>query len=257
MERNALRPIDLVQLNTAELVSFGDVENLEKALAHKRVGFIYDADGIIVNLPASVVPDFNRLTGLKYHPSLIENWKSLQDEVVMRASKKHLAGVAQNGWYDVGLVKIAPAYIYGLRLAKLTLGIWGPANNFVLTARTKYPELAPATREWFSEKLPKMRTGNIKFNHKKGPEVAELAMRLDWLVYFEDSSENIEDVLAGEQPVKNCTVVQVPLGKIQPDFFHDQLIVVNRYPQLIQEMYPAYRLVKEAAERAGYDVAQY
>ena len=94
------------------------------------------------------------------------------------------------------------------------------------------------------ENLLIRQTEEIKEAQFKVDEIGKAAERARWVVFLDDSTKYIKGVL--DSGITNCLAINVPLGVIKPDFKHDRLVTIGRYPYELQGMYPLLYSINKA-----------
>jgi hypothetical protein len=131
-----------------------------------------------------------------------------------------------------------------------TIHYQGPQNNFVLTSRESY--FKPSTFRWVAKQYPGIPKENVlirdvdtvKPTFFKADNLARHAKSAPWVVLVDDSTKYIQAAL--DAGIPNLLAINIPLGKTMPEFSHKQLVVIKRYPEEIQAMYPFYNAVDRA-----------
>lgn len=216
---------------------------------------VYDADGIIINSLEVVFAKFAQRTGIEIPLAEIDRWNMLTHVATTKNMPEKVVASAEEDWYKPEVLAFAPRHLFSKPLVNLTLKHVGEERNYILTARNS--DFRDATYQWFGQVIPGVRKDNILIRDEKCKmepaeykvsQLRRLAKEASWVIFIEDTIEYIETAL-NEGP-ENCLVVNVPLGLMAPDFEHERLIVVGRYPNKIQGMYPTYRLFKDAIRKA-------
>lgn len=228
----------------------GDLEFFEKVLRNPETIFVYDVDGILSNSPKIVLKRFTEKTGIRTNPTEIDRW----DYLTNLAKSAGLTGDnlknAETDWYEPEVLGAAQKYLYITPVVGKTLKYYSPGRNFALTSRE--PRLTESTLGWFSWKIPNFKTENIliRTNPKDDPSkfkvdnLVRLARTAPWVVFIDDHTDFAKAAVQAD--IANCLVINAPLGKIVPDFRHKRLIVIKRYPEYLQAMYPLLFLVDRA-----------
>ena len=228
----------------------GNIDLLEKVFQNPETVFVYDIDGILADSPKIVLKKFTEKTGIKTDPAEIDEWNYLTN----LAKNAGLGGEhiknAEVDWYEPEVLAVAQKYLYITPVLEKTLKYYGPARNFALTSRD--PKLTEVTLKWFLWKIPKFKTENIliRTNPESGPSkfkvdnLIRLARKAPWVVFIDDHTDFAEAAVQADIP--NCMVINIPLGKTMPDFRHERLIVIKRYPEYLQAMYPLMFMVDRA-----------
>lgn len=232
----------------------GNWDLFKEAVRNPKTIIVYDADLTLINLAKNVGENFYKKHGIKIDINDYDSWtyltKVAKENKLSKGKIKH----AEDGWYNADLIKRAHRYLYIKPLVNKTISLYGQKNNYVLTARN--PDLRKATEESFKRELPLILFENILMrkdggiiSHEdtaiyKAGELERLSKMAPWVVFVDDSITFIRTAL--NSGIKNLLVVNVPFGKMQPDFCHDQLIVIDRYPSMEQGMYPLMDLFDRA-----------
>jgi hypothetical protein len=234
----------------------GNWDLFQKVLQNPETIFVYDIDGIWANSPKIVLKRFTEKTGIKTNPAEIDEWNYLTNLVKKAGLDGDYIKNAEVDWYEPEILAFAQKYLYITPVIDKTLGYYGPARNFALTSRD--PKFKESTTDWVSWKIPKFKTENIliRSDSETNPSVFKvdnlirLASNAPWVVYIDDHTEFTK--AAVEANISNCLVVNIPLGKIMPDFRHDRLIVIKRYPEYLQAMYPLMFMIDKALVAQSY-----
>jgi hypothetical protein len=246
--------MERLKFNLPDYLYYGDWDFLKSAVNNKNNIFIYDIDGILINSTEPVFSNFNRLTGLDVRPTQIDGWDSLTNFARANNLSEELVLNAEDGWYDEEVLKEAQRYLYIKPVVRMTIGLTGQERNCILTSRN--PNLRDVTIRNIRQEFPFFLEENIYIRSEayelsesafKAQVVSEKSVNVPWVILFEDSTKYVERVLLDGPD--NCIVINVPLGKIRPNFVHERLFVVGRYPDDKQGMYPLYKFMKEALGR--------
>lgn len=237
----------------------GNWEFFQKVLSNPKTIIVYDIDGILLNSPDIVLKRFTEKTGIKTNPAEIDRWDYLtslaKNEGLSEDEVKH----AEDGWYDPMVLSEAKRYLYIRPVIRKTVSYHGPDHNFVLTSRNPY--LKQSTIESFDTHLPEIKTKNILIRESGGIDktvsaafkvenLRALAKIAPWILFVDDSVDFCEAVIKAD--IENCVVVNIPLGKIMPDYRHERLIVIKRFPDEIQAMYPLMFMLDKALVAQSY-----
>jgi len=160
---------------------------------------------------------------------------------------------ADDDWFKPEVLRVAQKYLYIRPVVEKTVNYYGPGRNFVLTSRNPY--LKQSTIDYYADEFPKIRSENILIREDGGIDMAHsagfkvknlkaLAEIAPWVVFVDDSTDFTKAVIDANIP--NCLVINIPLGKTMPDFRHERLIVIKRYPEYLQAMYPLMFMVDRA-----------
>lgn len=230
-----------------------NIHYLKSALADPETIFIFDADGIIVNSPAEVYRIFNTKVSsfdVTVNPMDADHFHYLTKIAKLNNLPQEVIEKAEEDWYkNMPLYRSEP-YDGMRKVVDETIGLSGRNRNYVLTARM--PKLSRATHLWFCLNLPKKipqdnilirgKNSSVKSDAFKVGKIKEKAETTTWVVFFDDSTKFVKSV--SDANIDNCVVVNVPIGKIRPDFSHERLIVLGRYPEKEQSMYPLLDLIR-------------
>ena len=234
----------------------GNWELFEKVLSNPKTIFVYDIDGILANSPKIVLKKFTEKTGIRTNPAEINEWNYLTN----LAKKAGLGGEhiknAEVDWYEPEVLAVAQKYLYITPVVEKTLKYYGPARNFALTSRD--PKFTETTLEWVVRKIPKFKTENILIrtdskddaSRFKVDNLIRLAGKAPWVIFIDDHVDFAEAAVQADIP--NCLVINAPLGKTMPNFRHERLIVIKRFPEDIQAMYPLLFMVDKALVAQSY-----
>jgi hypothetical protein len=220
----------------------GNWELFEKAVRSPETVFVYDIDGILANSPKVVLKRFTEKTGLATNPTEINEWNYLTNIAKKGGLGKEFIKDVETDWYEPDILKLSQKYLYITPAVEKTLKYYGPDRNFALTARD--PVFKESTIDWFSRQVPEFKSENIFIRKDKkissavfkSGNLASLAKAAPWVVYVDDSIEFTKAALDAD--IKNCLVVNIPLGKIMPDFRHERQFIIKRYPDELQAVYP-------------------
>ena len=256
MER---KPYDLDKLFV------GNYELFTEVVRNPKTIFVYDADLILINLAKIVTDDFCKKYGINVDLNDYDSWRYLTKLAEENGLSKNEIEHAEDGWFSPDLIRIANRYLYIKPLLNRTVSLYGPKNNFVLTARN--PGLRDATLENFKRELPMILPENILMrksggitSHEdtavyKAGELERLSKIAPWVVFIDDSITFVKTAL--DRNIDNLVVVNVPFGKMNPDFKHDMFIIINRYPDSHQGMYPLMDVFNRATAGMKPLVAHY
>ena len=228
----------------------GDLELFDKVLQNPETVFVYDIDGILANSPKVVLPRFTAKTGIRTNPAEINEFGYLTGLAKKAGLPDEIADNVEADWYNPEILALAQKYLYMTPVVDKTLSYYGPERNFSLTSRN--PKFKESTPEWFSRKYPKFKKENILMRDDdtidslffKVENLARLSKAAPWVVYLDDDTRYAKAAIDADIP--NCLVINIPLGRIVPDFRHERLIVIKRYPEYLQAMYPLLFLVDRA-----------
>ena len=199
-----------------------------------------------------VFSNFRNKTGIDVQPHEVDGWEFLKRVSIKNNLKQDIIDTAEDDWYRSDVLENSSRYIYARPIVRMTVNKYGIDRNLVLTSREHH--LRSATENWMTEHIPiptsnlliRERSSLLKGKEFKVKEVKEKSQLADWVVFIDDSTDFIRGVL--ESGVKNCLAINVPQGLVKPDFNHEHLIVIGRYPEESQAMYPLYTYIKTALE---------
>lgn len=204
----------------------------------------YDGDGILFNSPEVVLKDFTNKTGIATHQKNIDDWNYLAILAEKNGYSIAEADDLQCGWYSPTILAEAKRYLYMKPVVAETIKRFGSERNFVLTARK--PELTDSTRYSLKKNYPEIVLENLLIRDKTNMDIEssvfksrilkEKAELAPWVILVDDTSENMEAAI--EAKIDNLLMIYIPLGKINVDFKHPQLITIKRFPDESQSMYP-------------------
>ncbi|MCX6705104.1 MAG: hypothetical protein NT162_02085 [Candidatus Woesebacteria bacterium] len=235
----------------------GDEDLFQKILRNPETIFVYDIDGILANSAKIVYKRFTEKTGVEALPYKIDRWDYLtelsKDAGLDEDTIKH----AEDEWFKSEILGTSQRYLYIGPVVEKTVNYYGADKNFVLTSRNPY--LKDSTIDWFAKEFPKIKKENIFIRGSGGIDLVNsakfkveklqmLARKAPWVVFVDDSTDFVKAVL--DDGIKNCLVVNIPQGKIMPDFEHERLIVIKRFPDEIQAMYPLMYAIDKALDVA-------
>jgi len=234
----------------------GDWDLFKEVLQNRKTVFAYDMDGILANSAKIVLNRFSEKTGIAAKPFEIDGWDFLTKLARRSGLSEDVIKHAEDDWFNAEVLKDAQRYLYIRPVVQKTVSFYGSRNNFVLTSRNH--TLTESTYAWFSKKLPEIHYINI-IMRKEGDLRKPVAFKVDnltnlaetapWVVFIDDHIDFIKGAL--EAGIPNCLVVYIPLGKIMPDIRHKRLIVIKRYPNEIQAMYPLMDAIGRATSQNG------
>lgn len=223
----------------------GNWEIFCEAVKNPKTIFVYDIDGILINSTKDVFEDFTRKTGVYAHPAELDRFNYLTYLARLANLPEGLVATAEDGWYDPKILRVSKKYFYIKPVVDKTLSFYGPDRNFVLTSRN--PGLKDATLVSIREQFPEFNEGNILITKDdeadravfKARNLKVLAKNAPWVVFVDDSVDFVKAALGNG--TQNCVVVNIPMGKITPDFEHERLMQIKRFPVVLQAMYPFMR----------------
>jgi hypothetical protein len=216
---------------------------------------MYDLDGVLADSADSVFRDFENENQIRVYPYKIDSWEYLTYIAKTSNLSDSQISNAESGWYDPEILGRAKRYSYTRPLVSLTMKLAGVDNNFVLTSRnSNIPMMKDKTNSWINKHFGKFPDENrliwdpnsgMKASEFKAEEIKKRAKMFDWVVFMDDSGRYTKAAL--NVGCENILAINIPLGVIKPSFDHERLIVVGRYPEESQSMYPLYWAFKKAA----------
>jgi hypothetical protein len=236
--------------NLSELF-IGNEKLFQEVLQNPKTIFVYDIDGIISNSPKIVLKNFREKNGINVSAAEIDGWNYLTNVAKKSGLDEETVKNAEKDWYDADVLLKSQRYLYIKPVIQMTMRHYGPERNFVLTSRNF--TLDDSTFNWFKREAPEIRLENILIRKKGDTRSAEvfkvenlkyLAERAPHVVFVDDSIDFVKAVL--DDGIKNCLVINIPQGKIMPDFAHERLIIIKRFPDKLQAMYPFFDAVRRA-----------
>lgn len=234
----------------------GNWDLFKEAVNSPNVVFVYDADGIIIDSPASVLLEFALKNRVRTDKQEIDRWNYLTYIAQTAGLDETVIKSAEDGWYKSEVLLEAPRYLYIRPVIDETISIAGIDKNFVLTSREPHlKESTLASLRIHAPEIPEKNIlirsvdeANVKPTDFKVNCIKKLAEKASWIVFIEDSTKYIKSVL--DSGPENCLAINVPLGKIRPDFAHERLIVVERFPKRHQGMYVLLDMLSKARQDA-------
>ena len=220
----------------------GDKSLFKEAFSNPESIIFYDMDGILADTPKVVHKKFSLDNNLDAKPSEINSWDYLTKLAIVAGLDSDKIKHAEDDWYKAEILSQAQNYLYINPVLEKTLKLFSPTRNFVLTSRE--PFLTDSTIDWINLKYPKILTKNIlirkdekiKPTEFKANEIKSRALNAPWVIIIDDSTKYIKSII--DTGIDNLLAINIPLGRIKPDFTHPQLVVIKRFPDDIQGMYP-------------------
>lgn len=233
----------------------GNWELFQKVLGNPETIIVYDIDGILIDTPKIVLNKFTEKTGIRTNPVDIDKWNYLSELAENSGLSKDVIEHANDDWFRPEVLARAHRYLYIKSLVQKTVNYYGPQRNFVLTSRNPYFKLS--TINHFSYELPEIKSENIFIRDNGGVDmtvaanfktekIRDLAIKAPW-VFFVDDSPDFSEAVLRDGP-ENCLVINIPLGKTKPTLPHERLIVIKRFPEDLQAMYPLKFMVDKAID---------
>ena len=235
----------------------GNWELFQKVLENPETIIVYDIDGILLDTPKIVLNNFTEKTGIITKVAEIDKWNYLGELAENSELSKDIVDHANDDWFKPEVLVRAHKYLYIKSLIQKTVSYYGQERNFVLTSRN--PNFKLSTINHFSHELPEIKSENIYIRDNGGVDmtvsanfktekIRDLALKAPWVVFVDDSPDFSEAVL--RDGPENCLVINIPLGKIKPTLPHERLIVIKRFPEDLQAMYPLKFMVDKAIDGA-------
>jgi hypothetical protein len=223
----------------------GNEKLFQEVLRNSETIFVYDIDGIVTNSAKKVYKIWTEKTGILAEPAEIDRWDYLTKLAGEAGLSKYVIEHAEDDWFKPEVLQAAQINLYIRPVIEKTIRYYGPDRNFVLTSRN--PSLRESTINYFAKEFPRIKSENILIRENGGIDLVnsakfkveklqDLAKKAPWVVFVDDAIDFVKAVL--NDGIKNCLVVNIPQGKVMPDFQHERLIVIKRFPDKIQAMYP-------------------
>jgi len=227
----------------------GNWELFAVAVRNPETVFVYDIDGILVYSAKPVLKKFSDENGIATDPTKINGWSYLTCLAKAAGWPAERIEHAEDGWYNPQVLLTARKYLYIKPVVLKTIGLSGVERNHVLTSRN--PGLRNSTLKLVGREFPEILSGNIMIRDNdadpaefKGRCLWRLAKTAPWVVFIDDAPDFIKSAL--NLKIANLVAVNIPQGAVLPDFSDDRLVVIKRYPENLQAMYP----LLDAVERA-------
>ena len=229
----------------------GDWKLFQKVLQNPNTVFVYDNDGIFSDTSKLVHKRFSDKYGVVVKTSDIDSWTYLISVAKNLGLPEEDIKHVENDFYDPDVLGVAQSVLYIKPVMKKTMAFYGPERNYILTSRN--PNLKDSTLSWFERKFPEFLPENILIRDVgskasgedfKIEKIKGLASKAPWVVFIDDALTFVKSTL--DANIENCLVVNIPQGKVYPDFRHERLFVIKRFPDSIQALYP----LMDAIERA-------
>lgn len=232
---------ELPPYKLSELVT-GNWNLLKNVLSDHQTVFVYDNDGIISDTSEIVYRRFNEKYGTKIKTCDIRSWHHLTDYARTHGFSENDIMHAEDDFYQPDVFEKAYGLLYIKPVIQKTISYYGAQNNYILTSRNS--EFKDVTVSWFERKFPEILSKNILIRDEnkvsgedfKIENLKRLASNAPWIVFVDDALKFVKPVL--KAGIGNCLVINIPQGKTAPDFTHDHLVVIKRFPDEIQAMYP-------------------
>jgi len=220
----------------------GNWDLFQKVLKNPETIFVYDMDGILEYTAERVLEKFSDENGIHADPAEINGWNYLSKLAKEAGMSEEKIKHADDYWYDPQLLLTVRRNLYIKPVVMKTVNYFGAKRNYVLTSRN--PEFKDVTLERLTHEFSELLTKNIMIrkNKKKDPtkfksqSLRRLAKRAPWVVFVDDATDFIKSAL--DSNIDNLIAVNIPQGKVMPDFSHERLIIIKRYPVEYQAMLP-------------------
>lgn len=231
----------------------GNEKLFQEVLRNRETIFVYDIDGILINSAKEVYRRFTEKNGILAEPAEINRWDYLTELSKKAGLAKDTIKHAEDDWFKADVLSVSQRYLYIRPALDMTIKYYGADRHFVLTSRNPY--LKTSTVDTLIHEFPKIKTENIFIRDNGGIDLVDsakfkveklqmLAKKAPWVVFVDDSIDFVKAVL--DDGIENCLVVNIPQGKTMPDFRHERLIVIKRFPEEIQAMHPFMHAVERA-----------
>lgn len=232
---------------------YGNWALFKDAASNPKTIFVYDIDGILANSAKKVFQNFSTKTGINVNPANLTSWNYLTEMAVKANLSQQAIKTAEADWYDVDVLLSAQRYLHIKPAVLKTMSLVGPENNYVLTSRN--PNFKDSTLNWLHRELPVFKAENVLIRGDKSTDsvtfktenLIRLSARAPWVVFIDDALSYVKGALEAKLP--NLVVVNIPQGLEMPDFKHNNLIVIKRYPERLQAMYPLYDAISRASRK--------
>jgi len=183
------------------------------------------------------------LNGIPVKAVDLDGWTYLTDVARNAGLSEEAIKHAEDDFYGPEVLERSQSVLYIKPVIQKTLAYFGPERNFILTSRNA--EFKDVTLAWFKAKFPGIKPENILIRGKgdslggtefKIQKLKEIASKAPWVVFVDDALKFVQ--AAVEEDIPNCLVINIPQGKTKPDFTHERLFVIKRYPDELQAVYP-------------------
>lgn len=232
---------------------YGNWNLFKDAVSSPETIFVYDIDGILANSAKIVFKNFSQKTGIDVNPNLATGWDYLTEIATKENLDPEVIAAAESDWYDPDVLRASQRFLHIKPTVYKTIDMVGPDRNYVLTSRN--PSLKDSTMDWLNRELPVFKPENILIRTDKSVDsvvfktqnLVSLSRLAPWVVFIDDAMSYVKGALDANLP--NLVVVNIPQGLEMPDFTHDNLIVMKRFPERLQAMYPLYDAISRASGR--------
>jgi len=229
----------------------GNWQKFKEAFLNPETIIFYDGDGVLFDTPKVVLKKFTSETGVTTDPAEIDDWSYLTSKATRAGLPEEIIHKAEDDWYNSDVLVQATRYLYMRPVVRETVRRFGARNNFILTARE--PRLADSTRKSISKCYPEIPLDNLLIRSDTGidlelfkvDEIRRKAEKAPWVILVDDAIKNVRSAL--DAGIDNLLVVNIPLGLVRPNFTRENLIVVRRFPNTIQAMYPLMDAINRTA----------
>jgi hypothetical protein len=220
----------------------GDWDLFQKILQNPETIFVYDMDGILEYTAEKVLKKFSDENGIPTNPAEINGWGYLTSLAKTVGLSRERVKHAEDYWYDPQLLLTVRRNLYIKPVVIKTVDHFGAKRNYVLTSRD--PKFKDVTLDRLTHEFPEIPTENIMIRDDKNMDPAEfksgclwwLAKTAPWVVFVDDATDFIKSAL--DSNIDNLITVNIPQGKVMPDFSHGHLFIIKRYPVEYQAMLP-------------------
>lgn len=244
----------------ADYIVSGNLYALDRWLAYEDVNVVEDSDGVGINSPKNVHQICENETGVELRPYKTDRWNYISYTLVNNGKSTSEANKYEGLWYSSSVLRKSEPYLFMRPLVRTLIKHLGRERQYVLTARR--PDLKEATIESYKCHYPEIPSENILIRDNdlldsekfKKDEIAKLMP----CIFIEDTFANLKPIL-NDPSFAKCLCIHIPLGVIKPEFHHERLIVVKRFPFKEQGMYPLFKLFERSFNNnngKNFDVAQ-
>lgn len=229
---------------------FGNEKLFQKILRNPETIIVYDIDGILAYSAEKVLKRFSDEYGIPTSPAETNGWGYLTNLAKAAGLPTEKIEHAEDFWYDPQLLLTVRKYLYMKPVVSKTIDLFGAEKNYVLTSRG--PKFNDSTLIWLAREYPEIPAENLMIRNDAKIDSAEfktgclrwLAKTAPWVVFIDDAIDFTKAAI--DANIKNCLVINIPQGKVMPDFSHERLIVIKRFPDEIQAMHPFMHAIERA-----------
>ncbi len=230
----------------------GNWKLFRDAIQNPETIMVYDIDGILAYSAEKVLKRFSDEYGIDTSPAKINGWGYLTNLATDAGCTAERIEHAEDFWYDPQLLLTVRKYLYIKPVVSKTIDLFGPERNYVLTSRN--PEFKDTTTNWLAREFPEILKKNIMIRDNKNIDSAgfkagclrNLAKTAPWVIFIDDATDFVKSAV--DSKIDNLVAINIPQGVVMPNFRHEQLIVIKRYPENIQAMYPLMFAVDKAVD---------